>query len=145
MEHKTAKDKTIMRLNRDENVVESVTKLAKEKDWKAGTIMGIGAFKDTVLAYYDLDQQAYLKKTIPEIYELVSLQGNLSQVNGEPFFHMHVVIAGRDQQCLGGHLVSAKVGVTVELIFEEIDLRMIRTENDSRVALKLLDFSYCNC
>lgn len=143
MKYTTSNSRTMMRLERGGDVIKIVTQFAKEKGWRSGTIMGIGAFKDTVLGYYDLAQQTYLKKTIPGICELVSLQGNLSRVEGEPLFHMHVVIADREFQCFGGHLFSATVGVTTELIFDEIDLNVIRSIQDEAVALKLLDFSHC--
>lgn len=70
---------------------------------------------DVELAYYDLSTRKYLPFPVDGIVELVSLQGNLSTVDGEPFWHLHAIIADREGRCFGGHLNTCVVALTLEL------------------------------
>ena len=76
---------------------------------------------------------------VEDVVELLSMDGNLSINNGEPFFHLHTVISGHDYKCMGGHLFSAKVGVTCEINFRPLDIDVERKPNEE-VGLSLLHF-----
>lgn len=41
--------------------------------------------------------------------EILSLKGNISIKDGEPFLHLHIVLSKEDFTCIGGHLYEAEV------------------------------------
>ena len=100
-------------------------------------VSGIGAVSRAILGYFDLDRNRYVETVLEENLEVVSLQGNITRVDGVPFLHAHVLVSRRDGQVLGGHLMSARVSVTVELVLARFDAAASR-QVDPRFGLKLL-------
>jgi uncharacterized protein len=102
-------------LERGEELLESVTRLATETGIRAASVSGLGAVRALTLGFYDLASQSYERSTFEEELEVCSLTGNLAEVDGGPFPHIHGVFGRRDFSCLGGHVFEAVVGVTLEL------------------------------
>ena len=61
----------------------------------------------------------------------------MALVEGQPFVHAHVVLGQRDLRAVGGHLVEARVAVTVE-VFVDVMEGEVQREQDPEVRLKLL-------
>lgn len=104
--------------------------MANERGWKSAVCTGIGGISEVVLAYYDLEQKAYLSFSIDGIVELVSLSGNLTGPQGDPFWHLHAVVAERTGKTYGGHLQSCTVALTIELAVWTMDSYRLRTLDD---------------
>ena len=100
--------------------VECLITLAREQCLEAAAITGIGAFSEAVLAYFDWETKAYVKRTFAEQLEVASLIGDIGiDEAGAPALHMHLVLGRRDYSALAGHLISARVRPTLELIVTE--------------------------
>lgn len=80
----------------------------------AGLIAGIGMLRDLVLGYWDGEK--YVEERIEEPVELLSLQGNLGDEEGKPVLHAHVVAGREGGEAIGGHLLSATVHNTAEIL-----------------------------
>lgn len=99
-----------------DEIVSSLKRIAVSERIGLASIQGIGAVRDAVLAYLDLDQKLYLKRQFgPESMELVSLLGNMARLEGEPVVHCHAVLGDRELRTFGGHLFEAAASVTVEI------------------------------
>ena len=72
--------------------------------------------------------------------EVLSLLGDVSVEEGEPKIHAHVVLGKSDASAHGGHLVSARVNPTLELILTESPAHL-RRKHDSRSGLALIELS----
>lgn len=105
----------ILVLHKGENVIESLLDCANTMSIKSAALMGLGAFADPTIAYYRLSTQKYEDKTFPGIFELISFNGNLTQLDGKLLAHVHVALGDEHHQVIGGHLKNAIVGVTVEI------------------------------
>lgn len=110
-----------VRVLRDEELIEQLTAFAAERGIKAGSISGIGAVKDVELGFYELETKTYHRKVFAEDHELVSLVGNVSLVDGQPFIHAHVTIGAPDYTIYGGHLFKANIAVTGEFIVRPLE------------------------
>lgn len=97
------------RLFMGEEIVSSITKLLKENSITSGLISGIGAVKRAKIGYYDQSKKAYISQEVNEPMEILSLKGNISIKDGEPFPHLHIVLSKEDLTCIGGHLYEAEV------------------------------------
>ncbi len=101
------------RLERGESVLASLRKLARDEGVKSGWVSGLGAFEWVELAEYDQDAQAYrAPRRFDTPTELLSMTGNLSMKDGEPFAHVHVALSRETDngiEVIGGHLIRAKV------------------------------------
>ncbi|MDP2650254.1 MAG: DUF296 domain-containing protein, partial [bacterium] len=79
----------ILRLMRGEELFTALLAFAKKENVTAGVLNGIGAMADIEVGYYDLETREYSFKKLKEPLEVVSMTGNASLVDGEPFFHIH--------------------------------------------------------
>lgn len=129
----------VIRLDPGEEIPRDMLAAAAELGVGTASVTGIGAIDRAVLALYDLKERRYIETVLDEELEVVSLQGNLTRVDGAPFMHAHAVLSRRDSQALGGHLMSARVSVTVELFLTRFALEATRTIS-THCGLKLLDF-----
>jgi len=129
----------VIRLDRGEEVMSSLTSLLKAEDIRSGSIVGIGAVEETVLAYYDTRSGEYLHGSFPEEAELVLFAGNISMVDDAPFIHAHAVISDSDFQPRSGHFLSALIAVTGEFQLR-VNAVSVRREFDAGIGLKLMRF-----
>jgi predicted DNA-binding protein with PD1-like motif len=111
---------------------------ATENNIRGAQITGIGAFSQVKLAFYDLQTKTYEPIEVREQVEVVSLLGNVAQLqNGETKVHVHCAVGKRDGTMIGGHLLEGRVKPTLEVIMTETaPLRRIQNEE---VGLPLLE------
>ena len=125
-------------LERGEEVLSSLNKFAKEHGIRSGSVTGIGALDQVELGFFHLNTQEYARKHFgAQEFELISLTGNISLIEGEPFTHAHMQLADEEFRCLGGHLFSAKVAVTCELSVVDYGTEMHR-QFDESIGLNLI-------
>lgn len=140
MEYKRFNDKIVVRIDKDEEIVSSLSKLCSLENIKLGSVSGIGAAKETTIGVFDVDSQKYFSKTICGLFEISNLSGNISQMNGETYLHLHITIGNVDKnEVFAGHLNSAVVGATAEIVVSVIDGEVSR-KKDASIGLNLLDF-----
>jgi len=132
-------DRWFLRLDKGEDLFSSLEEWAREHDIKGGHLSGIGALKDVELGFYHLSEQHYQKKTFPKEAELLSLDGNVSLLEGKPFFHIHAVLGNEKFEAFGGHLFSATIAVTCEINFRVFN-GDIRREMNEEIGLNLINF-----
>ena len=128
----------LLRLHKGEEIHEALREAARERGLRGGVVSGVGAVEGSVLGYYHLDRREYERREEPGIAELLSLAGNLSRKDGDPFLHAHAVLMRRDFSLAGGHLFRAVTAVTVELAVTLPDLDLIRLP-DREMGLPLLE------
>jgi predicted DNA-binding protein with PD1-like motif len=139
MEYQKDRDIYFIRIDKDEDLFKSLEYFARTEKLKSGHLSGIGALKECELGFYHLHSKTYDRKMFHDEVELLSLEGNLSRLNDDPFLHIHTVLGGDDFRCFGGHLFSAKVAVTCEVNFRPLDLLIERRPN-AAIGLNLLHF-----
>ncbi|MBO4893520.1 MAG: DNA-binding protein [Clostridia bacterium] len=127
MFYKKCGDTYVVRLEIGEEILESITELCKEENIRAAEITGIGAAAKAVVGIYNVDEKQYYKTEIDGPLEIVSLLGNASRKDGEPYLHLHASFSGESCNCVGGHLNSAVIGVTAEIFLRVIDGEIERT------------------
>ena len=115
-------DVLAVRLDPGEEIIASVLKIAKDEDIRFAEISAIGAVGRAVFGLYDLGEQKYHSLTFVQPLELVSLNGNLSRKDGEPYLHLHAAFA--DEK--GGHLNEAVISATCEMFIKIFDIDMGR-------------------
>ena len=139
MEALQSGDRWFLRLDRDEDLFTQLEAWAAKEGLKSGHLSGIGVLKDIELGFYHLSRKEYDRRPFPNEAELLSLDGNLSFLDGKPFFHIHTVLADEEYRAFGGHLFSAKVGITCEINFRPFDKEIVRLPN-KEIGLNLLSF-----
>ena len=136
VQHRHAGSRHLLRIHRNEEIVQVITDFLKEKTIRSGSISGIGAASNVKLRYYSMEDQKYHGKEFTGEFEIASLTGNISVMDGEIWPHIHIVLGDTNYNCFGGHLESAIVGVTCEIIIDEMEEELLRTF-DEETGLKL--------
>lgn len=127
----------LIRLLKNENILETLTKFCHEEAIHTATFSGIGAVLEAEVGYYHLEKKEYHFQKIESPMEIVSLQGNVAMVENSPFLHMHIVLGREDLTCVGGHLKEATVGATCEIFLIPLD-KTVERVYDEEIGLKLL-------
>lgn len=104
----------VLRIDPGEELVASLTAFARRENLRGGLISGLGAVGETELGFFVRATSSYVRRTLAGEHEILALTGNISELDGEPFPHCHIIIAGEDFAAVGGHLFSAVVTVTCE-------------------------------
>ena len=122
--HRTEKV-TIIRFDKGESFPGRLAEWCAEENVRAAAIVaGVGMLSDIEIGRYD--GKEYEKETVHPSSEILSLQGNVSMKEGEPFVHLHVSLADEELCARGGHLFSGTVSMTIELAMIETDSHFTR-------------------
>lgn len=122
-----------------DELVGGLTGWAEEQSLGASSFTGIGAFSEAVLGFYDLQEQEYLEIPVDEQVEVLVLAGDITRDgSGGWKVHAHVVCGRRDGSTVGGHVLSAVVRPTLELVVTTAAAHLER-RHDPRSGLALID------
>ncbi len=127
----------VVALEIGEEVVSSITALARQLSLGSSSMTGIGAFQRVRLGWLDWERSSFRENLVDEQVELLSLVGNIADEKGKPHLHAHVVVARYDATTRGGHLVEAIVRPTLELVIVESPEHLQR-RHDKKTGLVLL-------
>jgi len=139
MEYRQFKDKYIVRLQRREEIIESLTKLCKENDIKLGRVTAIGATNKVKIGLFNVETKEYHSTELEGDMEITNLSGNISRKDGEVYLHLHITLCDKNNRAFGGHLNMAVISATCEMIIDVIDGYVDR-EFDDEVGLNLFKF-----
>jgi len=102
-------------LETGEEIVTTLQQFAETHGVRAGAISGIGAVGTCELGFFIRSTKSYIRRRYEGEHEIGVLLGNFSELDGRPFPHCHVVIAGADLVAHTGHLFQGEVTVTCEI------------------------------
>lgn len=129
----------LVRLEKGEQLIASLTELVKKENIQAAWISGLGAAQQAELGFYKLDDKEYSWKAFDQLLEITGLQGNISWMDGEPKLHIHGNFSDENMQTFGGHVKELTVGGTCELLLHRIYVSKLSRKHDDAVGLPLLD------
>ncbi len=109
----------LFRVPEREELLGFINSFAKKNNVLIGTVSAIGSLRNPKIGYFDENAGEYKVIELSGLYELVSLSGNISLKDGEPFAHVHVALGGPDGRLYGRHLVEGEVFVA-EVFIQEL-------------------------
>lgn len=139
MEHQAFGKQILIRLDRGEDLHEALLEVQKAYDITLAYVTGIGAVNRAVVGTFDVENQAYHKKEHTGDMEIVNLAGNVSQMEGKPYLHLHAVLSNMEGEVFGGHLNEATISATGEIFLTIVDGQVDRAFNDE-VGLNVFKF-----
>jgi predicted DNA-binding protein with PD1-like motif len=98
----------------------------RERIERAVLVSAIGSFQEVVFRNLapGISLPIHPEKTVefrlPGPFEVLSLEGNLFPLKGEPFLHLHCLLSDWEGRVTGGHLFSARAFSTLELLLQEL-------------------------
>lgn len=139
MEIKQFGNKFIVRIDKGEEIAESLKSVCQKNNIVLGTISGIGATNDVTVGLFDTETKKYHSRRMQGNFEIASLSGNVSTMNGETYLHLHIAVGNEKHEAFGGHLNLAVVSATFEGVIEKIGGEVGR-KLDEDVGLNLISF-----
>jgi predicted DNA-binding protein with PD1-like motif len=131
--------KIVMRLDKGEEIIASLKLFCQSHKIKLAAVTGIGAVNKASVGIFRQDSKEYHSTELSGNMEITSLMGNASQKDGEVYIHLHINLADDTYQVHGGHLNSAWIGATGELILDVIDGQVERKFSEE-IGLNLMEF-----
>ena len=133
-------NKIVLRIDKDEEILSKITELCKKENIRLAAVSGIGATSETELGIFNIQTKEYIKKTVTGLFEISALVGNISQMNGECYLHLHITIGNVEKnETYAGHLNRAVIGATSEIVIDIIDGEIDRQKDES-IGINLIKF-----
>jgi len=104
-----------VRLESGERVAETLLGLLRAEGIGYAAVSGLGAVSQARLSYWNSQSRQYEAHELEEQLEVVSLTGNVTLREGEPFLHLHIALGRQDLTVLGGHFNDAVAHPTLEI------------------------------
>lgn len=129
----------VVRMDKGDELVESLLSLAKKENIKFAAVSGIGATNDVDFGCFNTELKQYKGINMKGDFEITSLVGNINTMNGENYIHLHINLADENGCVHGGHLKRANISVTGEIVITCTDA-VIDRRFDPEVGTNLLTF-----
>lgn len=140
MEYFRAQDTYLVRLDPEEEILTQLHALAEKERIQLAEVSGLGALKEFEICVYNVAEKAFYHNAYTEALELVSLSGTITQLDGNPYLHIHAAAGDSTGRVVGGHLKKAVVSATAEITVHVLEGRFGRKWNEE-IGLNLLAFN----
>ena len=129
----------LVRLERGEELIQSLARLMRDEEIGSGAVTGLRAVSDARLGFYQLSTKGYIDRSFQGEFEVVGLTGTMSWHDGEPFPHVHLLLSDEEFQAVGGHCFEARASATLEVFVRAFDERVER-KVEEEIGLHLMQF-----
>ena len=130
----------LMRIDRGEEILTQLKAMALKEEIRLASVRALGAVGDFTVGVFKTGEKKYYANRFTGDYEIVSLTGTISTMNGEYYAHLHMSAGDEQGRVFGGHLNEAIISATCEMVIEVIDGQVDRVRDES-VGLNLFHFN----
>ena len=131
MEYKRYGGVIALRLDKGDDITESVYTVAEKEGVKAAKVSGIGATDDFTVGVFDIAKKEYEKFVFRGNHEINALDGNITEKDGKPYIHLHITATGKGGKVVGGHLIKGVISLTGEIIITVTDGKITREYDET--------------
>ena len=139
MEYRRFGNTIVMRIDKGEEVLTQLKAMALKENVQLASVRALGATNDFTVGVFKVDEKKYYANHFTGDFEIVSLTGTISTMNGEYYAHLHMSAGDAQGRVFGGHLNEAIISATCEMVVEVIDGRVERAYDDD-IGLNLFKF-----
>lgn len=105
----------ILVLEPGDELVRSLTALARQEDIDGAAVTGAGRVREVELGYFDPVTGQHVRRSFRDHLELCSITGTVPLMDGEPFPQLHGVFARSDFTTIGGQIFEAVCGELIDV------------------------------
>lgn len=139
MEYRKFGNTYIVRIDKNEEILEQVKALSLQEGVKLASVQALGAVNDFTVGVFDTEKKEYHANHFQGSYEIVSLTGTINTMDGEFYTHLHMSAGDGQGHVVGGHLNRANVSATCEMVVTEIPGAVDRAFSEE-IGLNLFQF-----
>ncbi len=140
MEYRRFQDTLIVRMDKGEEILEQLRMVSEREGVRLAEVSALGAVNDITVGVFKTDEKKYYANRFTGSYEIVSLTGTVSTMDGAYYAHLHMSAGDERGMVVGGHLNSAVVSATCEMVIRIIDGSVDRAFSEE-IGLNLLRFN----
>ena len=137
MKYRKYGDTFVLRLDRGEEICESLSALAAQEHIGLAQISGMGAANELILAVYDSRAQRFNVNPYAGAYEVTAMSGNITLKDGQPHVHIHLCAGDIRGNVVGGHLSRGVISVTAEIFVRVLPGELERSY-DEELGIEIL-------
>ena len=141
MQFQRFENKYFVRIDKGEEIMSSLKNLCIAEKITLAEIKALGAVDDFDVGLFDVATKKFHRNHFQIPAEITSLWGTVTTKDGEVYLHVHMSAANSEGKVFGGHLNSATVSATCEMVIDVLpdDFVVERKFNDE-VGLNLFEF-----
>ena len=139
MQFRNFGSKYFVRIDKGEEILASLKKFCEQEKISLAEVKALGAVDDFNVGLFDVAEKQYHTNHFQFPAEIVSLWGTVTTKNGEFYAHLHMSAADKDGHVFGGHLNSAKVSATCEMVID-VCKGTVERKFSEEVGLNLFEF-----
>lgn len=128
----------ILRFESGELLMADLKRFLDDRAISFAFLSGAGGLRHATLRYWDAITRQYQDRDFDEQFELLSITGDVSRLEGRPHVHAHALLGRSDFSVVGGHVKEAEVHPTLELWLRSESITVTR-RRDPATGLELLD------
>ena len=121
MEYKRFDNTIFARIDKGEELLEQLKEIALQEHIKLASVSALGAINDFTVGVFKTTEKKYDANEFQGYYEITSLTGTITTMNGEYYAHLHMSVGNEKGEVFGGHLNRAIVSATCEMVITVID------------------------
>ena len=139
MEYRRFQDILVVRIDKNEDIIEQVRRVAEQEQIKLASVRALGAVDDFTVGVFDTKTKTYASNRFQGAFEIVSLTGTISTMDGAFYLHLHMSAGDSTGSVFGGHLNRANVSATCEMVIQIIPGKVDRAFSEE-IGLNLFRF-----
>ena len=141
MQFRRFENKYFVRIDKGEEIMSSLKNLCEAERITLAEIKALGAVNDFEVGLFDVATKKFHRNHFNFPAEITSLWGTVTTKDGEVYLHVHMSAANSEGKVFGGHLNSATVSATCEMVIDVLPNNFVveRKFNDE-VGLNLFEF-----
>lgn len=136
MFHEKVGNDYLLRLEKNEEVLDSIQRLCQKEHILSATFQGIGACDDVIISTYIPEKNDFVNHEKTGMLEMVSLMGNVRLKDNQFDQHAHASFSFLEEgkvNVLAGHLAKARISYTAEIRLTPIDGKVTLTLDEKTV------------
>ena len=90
MEYRRFDQTIIARIDKGEEILQQVKKIAEKENIKLASVQALGAISSFTAGVFLTDEKKYMANDFQGTFEIVSLTGTINTMNGEYYSHLHI-------------------------------------------------------
>ena len=130
-------DTYLVRMDLGEEILATLKALCGKEGIRLAEVSALGATDHAIIGVYNLAKAVYQPQELDGLMEIASLTGNVTTMKGEPYLHLHAVLADQNHAVHAGHVNEMRVGLTCEMFVWVLDGEVDR-ERDETLGINVL-------
>jgi len=120
MQFRRFNNKYFVRIDKGEEIMQTLKNFCTAEKITLAEIKALGAIDDFEVGLFDVATKKFHKNHFQFPAEITSFWGTVTTKDGEVYLHIHMSAANSEGEVFGGHLNSAVVSATCEMIIDDI-------------------------